>query len=152
MHLAAKEFIITAQPEHLEELVTMGIDLWPDYTAADLRTTFRQILASEKFIVFLYSYQEAFVGFLYVGLRTDYVEGSESSPTGYVEGIYVKPAFRRQGISRQLLQAGEAWVKAKGCTQMGSDIYSNNTVSYDFHTRVGFQETARLITFIKDLN
>jgi aminoglycoside 6'-N-acetyltransferase I len=151
MYVAAQEFIIRAQPEHLEELVSMGIDLWPDYTAADLRATFRQILASEKFTVFLYSFQQALVGFVYVGLRTDYVEGADSSPTGYVEGIYVKPTFRRQGISRKLLQAGEEWVKAKGCTQMGSDIYWSNTVSYDFHTRMGFQEAARLITFIKNL-
>ncbi len=152
MHPAAHEFIITAQPEHLEELVTMAIDLWPDYTAAELRATFQQILTSEKFTVFLYRDQAEFVGFLYLGLRTDYVEGSDSSPTGYVEGIYVKPAFRRQGISRKMLQAGEEWVKAKGCTQMGSDIYWSNTASYDFHTRMGFQEAARLITFIKNLN
>ncbi len=152
MQSAARELIITAQPAHLEELVNMGIDLWPEYTAVDLRTTFQQILASGNSTVLLYSYEEELVGFLYVGLRTDYVEGSDSSPTGYVEGIYVKPAFRRQGISQKMLQAGEKWVKAKGCTQMGSDILWSNTVSYDFHTRMGFREAARLITFIKNLD
>lgn len=151
MHPAAKELIVTAQPAHLEELVTMGIDLWPDYIADDLRITFKEVLNSEKFRVLFYSLQGEFVGFIYVGIRTDYVEGSDASPTGYVEGIYVKPAFRRQGISRKLLQAGEQWVKAKGCTQMGSDIYLTNTVSYDFHTSVGFKEAGRLIAFIKDL-
>lgn len=85
----------------------MAIDLWPDYATEDLKATFQRILNSEKFKVFLYSFQEDIVGFVYLSNRTDYVEGSDTSPTGYVEGIYVKPAFRRQVISRKLLWAGQ---------------------------------------------
>jgi GNAT superfamily N-acetyltransferase len=88
-------------------------------------------------------------------LAARYFYGNLNSACRYVHqhhGMYVKPAVRRQGISGKWLHGGEEWVKAKGCTQMGSDIHWNNTVSYDFHTRMGFQEAARLITFIKNLN
>ena len=84
-------------------------------------------------------------------IRVDYVEGSESSPTGYVEGIYVKELYRRQGIAKRLLEQGEAWALSRGCTQMGSDIEADNGGSYEFHTKAGFQEANRLICFIKDI-
>jgi aminoglycoside 6'-N-acetyltransferase I len=143
--------IITAQEEHLEDLLKLALDLWPDQDYDDLKATFLKILASDKFKVFLFRQAEEFVAFLYLGIRTDYVEGCDSSPTGYVEGIYVKPACRRKGISRKLLQVGEDWVKEKNCTQIGSDTYLENKLSYDFHTSTGFKEAGRLIAFIKDL-
>ncbi|PSR54005.1 GNAT family N-acetyltransferase [Adhaeribacter arboris] len=151
MSTEPEEPIITAQTEHLEELLTMALDLWPDQNYEDLKTVLLKILSSDRFKVFLFRWAEEFVGFIYLGIRTDYVEGSESSPTGYVEGIYVKPAFRRKGISRKLLQVGEDWVKENNCTQIGSDTSLDNTVSYHFHSSVGFKESSRVIAFIKDL-
>ncbi len=91
------------------------------------------------------------VAFIQLSVRRDYVEGSETSPVGYVEGIYVRPDFRRQGISKELLTKGEEWVREKGCTQMGSDIEDDNDTSYQFHLNTGFKEANRLICFIKDL-
>lgn len=151
MSAESEESIITAQAEHLEELLVLSFELWPDQNYEDLKTTFFKILSSEKFRVLLFQLNTEFIAFLYLGIRTDYVEGSDSSPTGYVEGIYVKPEFRRKGISKKMLQVGEQWIKEKGCTQIGSDTYLDNKVSYDFHTRVGFQESGRLIAFIKDI-
>ncbi|MDQ3291226.1 MAG: GNAT family N-acetyltransferase [Bacteroidota bacterium] len=151
MSAEPEEQIITAQNEHLEELLTMALDLWPDQDYESLKETFLKILSSNKFKVLLFRQADEFVAFLYLAIRTDYVEGSETSPTGYVEGIYVKPAFRRKSISRKLLQAGEDWVKENNCRQIGSDISLENKVSYEFHTQVGFKEASRLIAFIKDL-
>ncbi|QMU31447.1 GNAT family N-acetyltransferase [Adhaeribacter radiodurans] len=73
--------------------------------------------------MFLFRKTKEFFAFLYLAIRTNYVEGSKSSPTGYIEGIYVKPNFHLQGIFRKLLQVGEAWVKEKNGTQIGSDTY-----------------------------
>ncbi len=151
MSAESEEQIITAQNEHLEDLLTMALDLWPDQDYESLKETFIKILSSNKFKVLLFRQADEFVAFLYLAIRTDYVEGSETSPTGYVEGIYVKPAFRRKSISRKLLQAGEDWVKENNCRQIGSDISLENKVSYEFHTQVGFKEASRLIAFIKDL-
>jgi aminoglycoside 6'-N-acetyltransferase I len=39
-------------------------------------------------------------GFVEATLRTDYVNGCETSPVVFLEGIYVEPWARRQGVAR----------------------------------------------------
>ena len=51
-------------------------------------------------------------GFAQAQLRRDYVEGSSTSPVGYLEGVYVEPDFRRRGFAQALLRACEAWARA----------------------------------------
>lgn len=143
--------IVEVREEHLEQWTRLGVMLWPGHSFAELRESFLQILRSPKETAFLCRVGQDYAGFINVSFRVDYVEGSESSPTGYVEGIYVKELYRRQGIAKRLLEQGEAWALSRGCTQMGSDIEADNGGSYEFHTKAGFQEANRLICFIKDI-
>jgi aminoglycoside 6'-N-acetyltransferase I len=145
------ESIVTAARIHLEELTYMGIDLWPDNKYEELKKEFGRIIDSDKYLILLYLMDDKPVAFLYVSVRTDYVEGTKSSPTGFIEGVYVKSGQRRKGISKKLLVEGEKWLKEKGCKQIGSDIEMENQDSYYFHKGTGFTEAARLIAFIKDI-
>lgn len=90
------------------------------------------------------------VGFAEVGLR-DYAEGCDTSPVGYLEGIYVEDGSRRAGHARALVGACEAWARARGCTEMGSDRALDNEVSGDFHVAVGFEEVVRSVCYRKEL-
>ena len=54
------------------------------------------------------------VGFAEVSVRTDYVNGCKSSPVAFLEGIYVRPEFRRHGVARLLYQEAERWGRARG--------------------------------------
>jgi len=118
----------------------------------EMKNDLGHLVDSEKNKIYLFIKEGEAVGFVHFSLRTDYVEGAASSPTGYVEGIYVKPSFRRMGLSKQLIESGRFWLKEQGCHQLASDIEMTNDQSYQFHTGVGFKETNRLITFIKDLD
>lgn len=146
-----KQHIKKASQQDLEELLIMATNLWPDYSPQELRATLAEILSQYKFLILLYVIADKSVAFIYLGIRVDYVEGSDHSPTGYVEGIYVKPDYRKTGIAQKMLEVGEQWVKQKGCKQIGSDIFLDNQLSYAFHLHSGFREAARLIAFIKDL-
>ena len=84
-------------------------------------------------------------------MRHDYVEGTESSPVGYLEGIYVADRYRKQGAARELLSACESWAKEKGCTEFASDCELSNVQSLQFHLNVGFEEANRIICFTKKL-
>ncbi len=79
------------------------------------------------------------------------MEGSSSSPVGYVEGIYVKPEYRKQGIARALLGLGEEWSRAHGCNEFASDTEIENVESQAFHLRAGFEEAQTIVHFIKKL-
>ena len=143
--------ITEANEKNIDSITELAIKLWPDNEFQDLKNEFKSMLNTEKHKSFLYLVDDKPIGFVHMSIRTDYVEGSDSSPVGYVEGIYVEAEFRRQGISKELLDRGEAWAKEKGCTQIGSDIEYDNTTSYHFHKGIGFKEANRLICFIKDI-
>jgi aminoglycoside 6'-N-acetyltransferase I len=81
----------------------------------------------------------------------EYVPGVPTYPVGYVEGIYVRPDFRRRGIATRLISLGEAWATTRGCAHMASDTWLWNTVSQEFHTRAGFSETERVVFYLKRL-
>ncbi len=89
-------------------------------------------------------------GFIEVGLR-NYAEGCDSSPVGYIEGWYVDPDLRQQGVGAALVQAGEEWARAQGCTEMASDCLLVNEGSFRAHLALGYAEAERLIHFCKRL-
>lgn len=146
------ENIVQAQERDLDELMEMCLALWPEEDREELRTEYVDMLQSPKHQVLMGRDENRFTGFVHVAVRSDPVEGADSYPVGFVEGIYVKPPYRRQGLAAALLREAERWVESLGLRQIGSDIYADNLTSYDFHTRCGFREAGRLIAFMKELD
>jgi aminoglycoside 6'-N-acetyltransferase I len=90
------------------------------------------------------------VGFAELSIR-NVVDGCLSGNVGYLEGWYVVPSARRQGIGRALIAAAEQWARRQGCTEFGSDASIENEGSIAAHRALGFQETSRGCMFRKDL-
>lgn len=105
----------------------------------------------ENTAVFASVDESSFTGVALCSLRRDYVEGCETSPVGYLEGIYVKESCRMLGIAKGLVRECEAWAKEQGCKEFASDCELGNTASLHFHLGVGFQEANRIICFKKTL-
>jgi aminoglycoside 6'-N-acetyltransferase I len=134
------------------EWVSLALALWPYETEQDMRALFLKRIPSEKDQTMLCRDERGeAIGFIDVSIREEYVEGSNSSPIGYVEGIYVKPEYRLQGIARELLRLGEEWSRAHGCTEYGSDTEIENVESQAFHLRAGFEAAHTIVHFIKKL-
>jgi aminoglycoside 6'-N-acetyltransferase I len=89
-------------------------------------------------------------GFLEVSLRSR-ANGCDSTPVGYIEGWYVDEDQRRRGVGTALVEAAESWARSKGCRQMASDAELWNDLSHRAHGALGYEETARLVHFKKDL-
>lgn len=89
-------------------------------------------------------------GFVELGIRP-YAEGCETNHVGYLEGWYVDPDQRRQGVGRQLVAAAEEWARGQGCAEMASDAELHNTLSQQAHQRLGYVEVERSVHFRKAL-
>ena len=139
-----------AELEDLPVLAELACLLWPHHGQEEMTEELAEILANENAAFFLAAEGEA-AGFAQCQLRHDYVEGTESSPVGYLEGIYVMPEHRHRGIARQLLRACEDWAKSRGCGDFASDCELTNTRSLRFHLNTGFREANRIICFVKKL-
>lgn len=89
------------------------------------------------------------IGLVEVALRSDYVNGTDTSPVAFLEGIYVVPGARRRGVARQLVASAEAWAVTRRCTEFASDARIENTASHALHAALGFAETERVVYFRK---
>ena len=140
-----------AKAEEAKIVATLACELWPEHSPEDMTKEFEALLSSDGAAVFLYRETGKPVGFAQCQLRYDYVEGTETNPVGYLEGVYVKEANRRQGIARELLFACEKWAKEQGCSEFASDCELTNTESQAFHQAVGFEEANRIIAYVRKI-
>lgn len=140
-----------ANENNMNELVELALMLFESSSADELRGEFLEIMNSENGVLFIKYADEKAVGFAQCQLRFDYVEGTETSPVGYLEGIFVKEEYRHRGYAKALLAECEKWSKLKGCTEFASDCELNNRASLAFHLANGFDEANRIICFTKKL-
>ncbi len=125
--------------------------LWPSHSREELTAEFAQLLENGDSALFLATENGEAIGFAQAQLRRDYVEGTHSSPVGYLEGIFIREEHRGRGHARALLRACENWAKEQGCTEFASDCELHNEASLSFHRKLGFSEANRIICFTKKL-
>jgi len=137
--------IIPVSQENEKAWADLCFALWPDTHTPDSFIQERRNGGFEN--EFLFSVSDEAVAFISLSLRHDYVEGTDSSPVGYLEGIYIKPEYRKQGIARRLVEFGKTWSIDKGCTEFASDCLIENDDSRKFHKKVGFKEVNVCVHF-----
>ena len=142
--------ILKAKQEQLAQAAVLAAELWPDNTPEALTAELEQLPPSEG-AVFLAVENGVPAGFAQCQLRHDYVEGTHSSPVGYLEGIYVRKDFRGRGLAQALLSACEGWAREQGCLEFASDCALENGTSISFHRGAGFDEAGRIVCFTKSL-
>lgn len=145
--------IIAAGAAHQAAWAALREALWPegsrDEHLADIVEFIAETMQGREQIGFLAMLGGEAVGFAEAAVRHDYVNGCETSPVAFLEGIYVEPSSRRAGIAGKLLAAVEAWGRGNGCSELGSDADLTNTRSHAFHLGLGFEETERVVYFRK---
>ena len=141
-----------ATGEDAKTLAALAIQMWDSHELQELAEEFSEMLDGKIAACFIGYDRNDPIAFAQCSLRHDYVEGTDSSPVGYLEGIFVTEKYRQQGIARELLSACEAWAGEMNCTEFASDCELTNEESLQFHMSVGFQEVNRIICFRKSLN
>ena len=122
--------------------------LWPQ--PRDLQLGEMAAIAAEprRYAAFVaYGHDREPVGFAEAALRTDYVNGAQSSPVAFLEGLYVAPRARRRGLGRALVGEVCRWARALGCREVASDALLGNEASQAVHRALGFAETERVVFY-----
>ena len=138
-----------ASIEKIAQIAPLVQELWPEHSIENLTKVLQDYIAGEESAVFTESMDSRIAGIALCCLRHDYVEGCETSPVGYLEGIFVDENYRMKGIARSLCKECETWAKEMGCLEFASDCELTNTASLSFHLSIGFQEENRIICFKK---
>ncbi|RKP45218.1 GNAT family N-acetyltransferase [Trinickia fusca] len=125
--------------------------LWPHTSVDDHAHETEQLLAAPHqyaMAIAISSKGEA-LGFAEAAIRHDYVNGCDTSPVLFLEGIYVVPSMRRQGIARALCTSIEQWGSSHACAEFASDTSIDNVDAQALHRALGFDETERVVFFRK---
>ncbi|MBR3595995.1 MAG: GNAT family N-acetyltransferase [Clostridia bacterium] len=143
--------IVKATKKDTSVLAKLAIQMWSNHTLEELEADFKDIIRKSDAVCFIKHVNEAPIGFAQCQLRHDYVEGTHTSPVGYLEGVFIVPEYQKNGYARELLHECELWAKEKGCSEFASDCELDNIRSFKFHTAMGFEEANRVICFRKTL-
>lgn len=144
--------IRAARTTDLPSWAHMRAALWPDASAEDHEADAAASLGVATHAAFVAEGPSGeVVGFAEASLRRDYVNGCDTSPVAFLEGIYVVPAHQGSGVGRALLGAVETWGRTKGCSELASDASLDNHQSHAFHEALSFEETERVVYFRKVL-
>jgi len=143
-----------ANPTDASNWVRMRQALWPDDDAAgharEVERFFAGQLRMPLEVLLAVDGSGQPVGFAELSIRA-YAEDCLTDQVAYLEGWYVVPTARRQGVGRALVAAAETWALAHGCTEFGSDALIDNEPSAAAHRALGFVETVRIRCFRKAL-
>jgi aminoglycoside 6'-N-acetyltransferase I len=134
------------------EWLELALTLWPDYSTVEMQAILTNILDSPREDGFMVRDGNGdAIAFMNLSLRSDYVPGATHRPVAYVEGIYVKDEYRKQGVGKALIQTAQQWAIDRGCLELASDALIENTASHEFHAKIGFRESERTVFFIKPI-
>src|SRR5262245_3832175 len=139
----------TAAPRDLDDWLRLRAALWPDdldehraeadrFYAGDRREPAEVLLAFDD--------EGRVSGFVDLSIR-NIVDSCTTDRVAYLEGWYVVPHARRQGVGAARIAAAERWASDQGCTEFGSDSLIDNHVSLLAHRALGFEETGRVVNF-----
>lgn len=128
--------------------------LWPEHDGdehrAEVASFFAGRLAEPMAVWLARSAIGEAIGFIELSIRA-HAEGCDRPNPAYVEGIYVVPELRRNGVGRQLLAAADEWARARGCTEIASDTAPENTASGGLHTAAGYRDIGLVRCWAKRL-
>ncbi|WDD91271.1 GNAT family N-acetyltransferase [Burkholderia sp. FERM BP-3421] len=146
--------IRAATDADLDAWLALRRALWPHAdTAAHRREIAQQLADPARHAGFIATAPDgAPLGFAEVALRHDHVNGCDTSPVLFLEGIHVTPAARRQGVARALCAAAAAWGRQCGCEEFASDAAVDNPAAHALHRALGFDESERVVFFRKRLS
>ncbi|KJF71022.1 aminoglycoside 6'-N-acetyltransferase [Agrobacterium arsenijevicii] len=144
-------FVIKDAAVSLDDWSLLRHRLWPDASFVEHRAELQNL--SDNEVGFMaYDLAGVAIGFADVSLRHDYVNGCDTSPVAFLEGVYVEEAFRGQGVAAALIDEVTRWAISKGVSELASDADISNVDSHRMHAALGFEETERVVYFRKFLS
>jgi aminoglycoside 6'-N-acetyltransferase I len=132
--------------------LALRLALWPDVAEAEQLSGMADALARGHYVRLAVTASGSVVGFVEASKRVDYVNGTDSSPVAFLEGMYVTQSSRRHGVARALVESVVNWALDEGCRELASDSLLDNAVAHAVHRALGFEETERVVYFRRVLH
>lgn len=149
--MQAEHLIRIAAPSDDSEWLRLRLALWPEDSVADHHAQMADVRGCGQQVAIVIERPDGRLGgFVEVSMHPRAI-GCATHNVAYVEGWYVDPDLRRQGIGRRLMLAAEDWGRKMGAVEIATDTQIDNAISLAGHLSLGYAEAGRLIHFAKRL-
>ncbi len=121
--------------------------LYPILDSSYNKQEMREIINKpEWFCYFIMQNDTQIVGMVELSSR-NIVDSCLSTPVAYLEGLYLQPSHRNQGIGKEVMHLITRWCVAKGFKELATDTELDNVHAQRFYKQLGFEETDRTVAF-----
>ena len=103
-----------ATEKDISILAELAIHMWETHTRPELEVEFTEIINNKNAVCYITYSENTPVGFSQCQLRNDYVEGTETSPVGYLEGVFVLSEYRHKVLQRNFYKRVKHGLKQRG--------------------------------------
>ena len=138
--------VSSARPEQADHLAALMLQLGYNVGATALAERLRR--RDERREVFVALLNDRVVGWISVSTDEHFVEGFGA----LLEGLVVDESTRNTGIGGALLEAAEAWARARGCTEMRVKTNVVRERAHAFYERHGYATIKQQYNFRKALS
>lgn len=99
----------------------------------------RGMITAEDTAVIVALHGEQVIGSAYAKIKASqhYLKFEHHAYVGFV---FVRPEFRGQRVSQQILEELKPWARSKGLTEMRLDVYEDNAPAVKAYEKAGFQK------------
>lgn len=125
--------IVAAKADDAEAVIALWRDCELTRPWNDPHADFDRALGTADAAILIVRADEAVAGSVMVGW---------DGHRGWVYYLAVASAHRRQGLGRQLMQAAEDWLKARGCPKIQLMVREDNEAALAFYGRLGLERQA----------
>jgi ribosomal protein S18 acetylase RimI-like enzyme len=127
--------------EFLCDLRDIGKDIYFDFEelSVDERVELlRERFVADKGLVVVAEVDGKIAGFISMTIINCFMIVSSIKDIGYIEAGYVKPGYRRLGITKQLEKMVEDFLKEKGIRYLELFTLMNNEIANNSWSKLGF--------------
>lgn len=131
----------------------MREQLWPSKPgehASEIDRYFDGSLREPVQVLLAFNEREEAIGFIELSIRA-HAEGCASDRVAFIEGWFVEPAERREGVGTAFIRAAECWARSQWCVELASDTELDNQASIAAHLAAGFADAGTIRCFKKSL-
>ena len=138
-----------AQAGDWQDWAELRLELWPG-SETELVDLLDLIESAASTCLLACTADGRVLGMAEASVRHEYVNGTDGSPVGFLEGWVVHASARGGGVGRLLIDAVAQWARDQGCTELASDSDLANVsaqAAQAAHEACGFTETERVVYY-----
>jgi len=143
-----------ARPDDGDSWLALRCELWPEGSekehAEEIAAYFSGEATAPLAVMLAFDASGGAAGFAELSIRWC-AEGCQTDRVAYLEGWYVLPESRREGVGRALVEAAADWARDQGCSEFASDTDVANAQSTSAHMAVGFEDVGLVRCFRRTL-